>query len=158
MADQRFSEWLTHQEGSGKRFTPEQKEWLTMIKEHIATSVSIGVDDFEYAPFYEKGGAVKVYQLVGQQLNGILDELNRLCPSYAGKLEPLRQPTPVERLDPSVNTIHVRNGFKDNNAVNKPGAEALVELLVGCCRDERYSSRGLNLIQDLSISESRIWQ
>lgn len=78
MVDQRFSEWLTHQEGSGKKFTPEQMEWLTMIKEQIATSLSIGMDDFEYAPFYEKGGAIKVYQLFGQQLNGILGELKCL--------------------------------------------------------------------------------
>jgi len=72
----------------------------------------------------------------------IIEFNNRLCPSYAGKLEPLRQPNPVERLDPSINTIHVPNGFKDNNDVNKPEAEALVELLVGCCRDERYLRGG----------------
>jgi type I restriction enzyme R subunit len=76
MVDRRFNDWLGQQEGSGKRFTPEQIEWLTMIKQHIATSLSIGMDDFEYAPFYEKGGAVKVCQLFGQQLNSILDELN----------------------------------------------------------------------------------
>jgi len=76
MVDRRFNDWLAQQEGLGKRFTPEQMEWLTMIKEHIATSLSIGVDDFELAPFNQKGGAVKVYQLFGQQLNGILDELN----------------------------------------------------------------------------------
>lgn len=76
MVDRRFNEWLAQQEGLGKKFTPEQKEWLKMIKDHIATSLSIGMDDFEYAPFYEKGGAVKVYQLFGQQLDGILEELN----------------------------------------------------------------------------------
>jgi type I restriction enzyme R subunit len=74
--EQRFTEWLAQQEGLGKRFTAEQMEWLKLIKDHIATSLSIGMDDFEYAPFYEKGGAVKVYQLFGQQLNGILQELN----------------------------------------------------------------------------------
>ena len=74
--EQRFTEWLAQQGGLGKRFTAEQMEWLKLIKDHIATSLSIGMDDFEYAPFYEKGGAVKVYQLFGQQLNGILDELN----------------------------------------------------------------------------------
>lgn len=76
MVDRRFKEWLAQQEGLGKRFTPEQMEWLTMIKEHIATSLSIGIDDFALAPFNQKGGAVKVYQLFGQQLNGILEELN----------------------------------------------------------------------------------
>jgi type I restriction enzyme R subunit len=74
--ERRFNDWLAQQEGLGKRFSLEQMEWLTMIKEHIATSLSIGIDDFEYAPFFEKGGAVKIYQLFGQQLNGILDELN----------------------------------------------------------------------------------
>jgi type I restriction enzyme R subunit len=51
-------------------------EWLTMIKNHIATSLSIGMEDFEYPPFFEKGGAVRVNQLFGQQLNGILEGLN----------------------------------------------------------------------------------
>ena len=72
----------------------------------------------------------------------IIEFNNRLCPSYAGKLEPLRQPNPVERLDPPINTIHVPNGFKDNNDVNKPEAEALVELLVRCCNDKPYLHGG----------------
>jgi type I restriction enzyme R subunit len=76
MVDRRFNGWLTQQEALGKKFTAEQMAWLKLIKDHIATSLSIEMDDFEYAPFYEKGGAVKVYQLFGQQLNGILDELN----------------------------------------------------------------------------------
>jgi len=76
LVDRRFNEWLAQQEGLVNRFTPEQMEWLAMIKEHIATSLSMGMDDFEYAPFYEKGGAVKIHQLFGQQLNGILQELN----------------------------------------------------------------------------------
>jgi len=76
MVDRRFNDWLAQQEGLGKRFSPEQMEWLTMIKEHIATSLSIGIDDFEMALFNQRGGAVKIYQLFGQQLNGILEELN----------------------------------------------------------------------------------
>jgi len=47
-----------------------------MIKDHIATSLSIGMEDFELAPFNQKGGAVKVYQVFGQELDGILKELN----------------------------------------------------------------------------------
>ena len=74
--EKRFTAWLAQQERFGKGFTAEQMEWLTMIKNHIATSLSIGMDDFEYAPFYEKGGAVKANQLFGQQLNGILEGLN----------------------------------------------------------------------------------
>ena len=72
----RFNDWYIKQEVLGKRFTPEQKEWLNMIKEHITTSLNIDIDAFELSPFNQKGGAVKAYQLFGQDLNKILEELN----------------------------------------------------------------------------------
>ena len=72
----RFNDWFIKQEVLGKRFTPEQKEWLNMIKEHIATSLTVGIDDFENVPFNQKGGAVKAYQLFGKELNKTLEELN----------------------------------------------------------------------------------
>ena len=68
--------WIREHEGDDKTFTSEQLRWLEMIKDHIATSLEIEIADFEYAPFHEKGGAVKVYQLFGTDLNGILEELN----------------------------------------------------------------------------------
>ena len=76
--DRRFREWIEEQERAGKGFTEEQRQWLEMIKGHIATSLSIGIDDFELAPFYERGGAVKVYQLFGQEVDNILEELNEV--------------------------------------------------------------------------------
>lgn len=73
---ERFDEWVKRQ-GAGKRnFTPEQMEWLEMIRDHVAASLTIEMEDFELAPFSEKGGAVKVYQLFGTELNRILNELN----------------------------------------------------------------------------------
>lgn len=74
--NRRFNRWLKQQKKLGRTFTPEQIEWLKMIKEHIATSASIEKDDFELTPFQEKGGAAKVCQLFGDDLNNILDELN----------------------------------------------------------------------------------
>jgi type I restriction enzyme R subunit len=59
IVDRRFDDWLKQQEKLGKKFTAEQREWLIMIKSHIATSLSIGMEDFELAPFYEKGGAMR---------------------------------------------------------------------------------------------------
>lgn len=76
VVNRRFIEWLSEQERSGRKFTSEQKEWLTMIKDHIASSLSVGMDDFENVPFNQKGGAVKAYQLFGQELNKIIEELN----------------------------------------------------------------------------------
>jgi len=76
--DRRFNEWLARQEKAGTSFTSEQKDWLKMIKDHIATSLSIGLDDFEFAPFYERGGAARAYQLFGTDLNSTLEELNEV--------------------------------------------------------------------------------
>jgi len=74
--NQRFNDWLVEQEKQGRRFTPEQLEWLNMIKEHIATSLTIGIEDFENVPFNQKGGAIKANKLFGLELNKILEELN----------------------------------------------------------------------------------
>jgi type I restriction enzyme R subunit len=76
VVNHRFSEWLAEQETSGEKFTDEQKEWLTMMKDHIATSLSIGMDDFENVPFNQKGGAIRAYQLFGQELSKILEGMN----------------------------------------------------------------------------------
>jgi type I restriction enzyme, R subunit len=73
-----FKEWLEKQERLGKKFTKEQLEWLKMIKNHIATSLSVSIDDFEFSPFYDEGGAVKIYQLFGDDLNSTMNELNEV--------------------------------------------------------------------------------
>jgi type I restriction enzyme R subunit len=74
--DYRFNDWLIKQAVLGRRFTPEQKEWLNMIKAHITTSLNVTLDDLENVPFNQKGGAVKAYQLFGKELNQTLEELN----------------------------------------------------------------------------------
>ena len=71
--DRQFQEWLTDQEDS---FSQEQMAWLEMIKEHIATSLGIEMDDFENIPFQAKGGVIKVNELFGDALDTILETLN----------------------------------------------------------------------------------
>ena len=71
--DRRFQGWLADQRES---FSQEQLAWLEMIKDHIATSLRIEIDDFENIPFQAKGGAIKVYQLFGDALDTILETLN----------------------------------------------------------------------------------
>jgi len=76
--DERFDHWLAQQEAAGITFTPEQLEWLKYIKEHISTSLSIEMEDFESVPFNQKGGAVKAYNLFGGNLVAIIEELNEV--------------------------------------------------------------------------------
>lgn len=78
IVDKKFEEWLSKQEISGTKFTPDQKEWLNMVKNHISTSLSVGIDDFEFSPFYEKGGAVKAFKLFGNNVNSLLEELSEV--------------------------------------------------------------------------------
>ncbi|WP_020675075.1 type I restriction-modification enzyme R subunit C-terminal domain-containing protein [Geopsychrobacter electrodiphilus] len=71
-----FRTWVEQQQTSGKSFTSEQRKWLEMIRDHIAANLQIETDDFDYAPFAQAGGIGKVWQLFGDGLNVILDELN----------------------------------------------------------------------------------
>ena len=52
-------------------------QWLDAIKDHIAKSLRIEEDDFDYAPFNTIGGLGRVHDLFGERLPVILDELNR---------------------------------------------------------------------------------
>ena len=70
-----FIVWLTQQEKTNK-FTDEQRQWLEMIRDHVAANLGIEPDDFEYAPFAQEGGLGKVHLLFGGELNSIIEELN----------------------------------------------------------------------------------
>jgi len=78
---ERFEKWLSEQESSGRKFTPEQKEWLVMIKEHIASSISVSLEDMDLSPFNQKGGRVKLYEIFGDGYEKILEELHEVLVS-----------------------------------------------------------------------------
>lgn len=74
--EERFNEWMMDKAQAGTAFTSDQLAWLNLIRDHIATSLSIESDDFDYAPFAQQGGLGKAAQLFGDRLPGLLDELN----------------------------------------------------------------------------------
>jgi type I restriction enzyme R subunit len=74
---QRYEQWLAEQARKAIVFTEEQRQWLDAIKDHIAKSLRIDEDDFDYAPFNTIGGLGRVHDLFGERLPLILDELNR---------------------------------------------------------------------------------
>ncbi|MBC8550004.1 MAG: DEAD/DEAH box helicase family protein [Nitrospira sp.] len=71
----KYERWLSMQDG---KFSEEHLHWLEMIKEHIAGSLSIEKDDFESVPFKPEGGLGKAYQLFGEELWKIMDEMNEV--------------------------------------------------------------------------------
>ena len=78
MVHVRFNAWLQQQQGLGREFTSEQIQWLHQIENHIAGSLRIEREDFDYSPFIERGGLGRVYQVFGDQLFPLIDELNRV--------------------------------------------------------------------------------
>jgi type I restriction enzyme, R subunit len=78
LVDKRFQEWIfRHNAQRTTAFTPEQTEWLRLMKDHIASSCSISRQDFDYAEFADKGGLQKVWGVFGKQLDELMDEMNR---------------------------------------------------------------------------------
>jgi type I restriction enzyme R subunit len=75
---ERFNEWLMDKAKAGTVFTQEQLAWLNLMRDQIATSLSIESDDLDLAPFNQRGGLGKAHQLFGEQLPALLDELNAI--------------------------------------------------------------------------------
>ena len=73
-----FRAWVEQQQASGKSFTAEQRKWLEMISDHITANLQIETEDFDYPPFVQEGGIGKVWQLFGDDLSKIIDELNEV--------------------------------------------------------------------------------
>ena len=77
--DENFRKWIFEQNaGNHKRFTDEQMEWLRMLKDHVVSSYHIEIDDLDYTPFDSKGGKGKMYQLFGNEMTEIIEELNKI--------------------------------------------------------------------------------
>lgn len=73
--DQRFRNWLAQQRQAGTTFTDDQLTWLTRIKDHLATSLTIAPDDFELEPFVSHGGYGRANTTFNGRLARLLDEL-----------------------------------------------------------------------------------
>ena len=74
---QRYQNWLDQQADLGRTFTPEQRQWLDLICEHITTSLAMDLEDFEYTPFTQYGGLGRAHQVFGPDIVKLLEELNR---------------------------------------------------------------------------------
>ncbi|WP_456441663.1 type I restriction endonuclease subunit R [Caldithrix abyssi] len=75
--DQNFKRWIFDRHaGAAPKFNEEQMQWLRMIKDHIAASIHFEKEDLNYAPFDARGGIGKMYELFGDEMDAIIEELN----------------------------------------------------------------------------------
>jgi type I restriction enzyme R subunit len=77
-AAERFAGWLAQQAHRGRQFTEEQRSWLELIRDQIVVDLEVRLEDLDEPPFAQRGGLGKVYALFGQELEGIVAELNEV--------------------------------------------------------------------------------
>lgn len=74
--DNNFKQWLFKKQAGPLKFTEEQMQWLRMIKDHVANSIHIEAEDLDYTPFDAVGGRGRMWQLFGEGMEDIINELN----------------------------------------------------------------------------------
>ncbi|CAD6494478.1 MAG: hypothetical protein EMLJLAPB_00800 [Candidatus Argoarchaeum ethanivorans] len=74
--DRNFQKWVFEKQAGALKFNEEQMNWLRMMKEHIATSFHIEVEDLDYTPFDAIGGRGKMFKLFGNRMNMVISEMN----------------------------------------------------------------------------------
>ena len=74
--NRRFEGWLAMHEMAGREFTDEQRWWLEAIRDRIAGNVSAEMGDLQSSPLDQRGGLIAAYDLFGDDLQSIIDELN----------------------------------------------------------------------------------
>lgn len=71
-----FMRWTLKRNAGAVHFTEEQMEWLRLIKDHIAVSLSIEPEDLDLNPFDRKGGLGRFYEVFGENYEAVLNEMN----------------------------------------------------------------------------------
>ena len=71
-----FMQWTLRRNAGAVHFTDEQMEWLRLIKDHIAVSLSVEPEDLELSPVDRRGGLGRFYEVFGAHYEDILREMN----------------------------------------------------------------------------------
>jgi len=74
----RFDTWMAQQVNRGRGFSEQQTRWLEMMRDHVAASLEIGIEDFDEVPFVQEGGLGRASQVFGAELEPLLQELNEV--------------------------------------------------------------------------------
>ncbi len=76
--DHNFKTWVFKKQAGTTKFTDPQMQWLRMIKDYVANSFHVEKEDFELDPFNKNGGLGRMWQLFGEETDGIIEELNEV--------------------------------------------------------------------------------
>jgi type I restriction enzyme R subunit len=76
--DKKFQDWVFRKQAGALKFSEEQMQWLRMIKDHIAGSFHLEMEDLDYTPFDAVGGRGRMYQLFQSEMDAVIEELNEV--------------------------------------------------------------------------------
>ncbi len=74
-----FQTWIMRRHAGvpiEQKFTESQTAFLQLIRDHIMTSFRFERNDLDFAPFDGQGGLGKMFQLFGEGMDGLIEELN----------------------------------------------------------------------------------
>ncbi|MCZ7402264.1 MAG: DEAD/DEAH box helicase family protein [Candidatus Methanoperedens sp.] len=74
--DRNFQKWVFDKQAGALKFNEEQMTWLRKMKDHIAISFHIEVDDMDRTPFDAHGGRGMMFKLFGNRMNTVISEMN----------------------------------------------------------------------------------
>ncbi len=75
LVHERFEAWLQQQRNAGRELSDDQIAYLRLIRDHLATSLTIAPRDLQGPPFSTHGGYGRAHQLFGEELTPLMDEL-----------------------------------------------------------------------------------
>lgn len=72
----RFEAWLAQQAQRGRAFSDEQRRWLELIRDRIASDAEVRAEDLDDVPFVQAGGLGRFHALFGEGYAALMAELN----------------------------------------------------------------------------------
>ena len=125
------------------------------------------IQDIPYQGGFNFGSTSSLYHLAKATYgsNLMLKEHFRCAPEiinfsndrfYQGEIEPLRIPTKEERLDPTVETVFIPDGYrKEQEKINPSEAEGIVSKIKELCEKQEYDDRSMGVISLLGDEQSQ---
>ena len=77
--DRNFKRWIFERNNTtAEKFTPEQLDWLRMVRDHVKQSFHLEKEDFGLEPFDGHGGVGGFYRAFGKEYMGVVDLMNEI--------------------------------------------------------------------------------
>jgi type I restriction enzyme R subunit len=72
--EERYEAWMAEHPN---RFSETQRDWLNMMKDHIATSAAMEKSDLQLEPFNQRGGMFRAQEVFKGEFDSIMEEMNQ---------------------------------------------------------------------------------